>query len=195
MEQGKGAEGAEYKPFTVMAGTIEGDCERNYKYTESFADVMDAVRAWESVKGYHFAEIEYRAATSQSAEPVGFVSRRSLESLASAREADRAPHHHSAPIYAGRTDGDNTMPVYAAPIQSVVDVADVIHMARQRWQGEWSHSPEQIAEHYGESAQQDDCKCHRLGDWDSAHHPLCDANAAVASAQIAHTARQQPMTK
>nr|DAH73673.1 MAG TPA: hypothetical protein [Caudoviricetes sp.] len=50
------------QPFTVVAGKLEGDGERNYKYVESFADVMDAVRALDTCKGYHFAEIEYRAA-------------------------------------------------------------------------------------------------------------------------------------
>ncbi|MCY0854312.1 hypothetical protein [Cupriavidus sp. D39] len=50
------------QPFTVVAGKIEGDGEHNYKYVESFADVMDAVRALDTCKGYHFAEIEYRAA-------------------------------------------------------------------------------------------------------------------------------------
>ncbi|WP_416052772.1 hypothetical protein [Cupriavidus basilensis] len=56
-----------HQPFTVVAGKFEGDGERNYKYVDSFADVMDAVRALDTCKGYHFAEIEYRAAPQPSA--------------------------------------------------------------------------------------------------------------------------------
>lgn len=47
--------------FEVVAGKIEGDGERNYKYIESFPTLDAALVAHAKCQGYHFVDIEYRA--------------------------------------------------------------------------------------------------------------------------------------
>lgn len=44
--------------FTVVAGKLEDDGERNYKYIESFATLDEAQAALDKVRSYPFAEIE-----------------------------------------------------------------------------------------------------------------------------------------
>lgn len=49
--------------FTVLAGKYEGyDC-RCYKYCEDFATLDEAISAYDKVKDYPWAEIEYKGRT------------------------------------------------------------------------------------------------------------------------------------
>lgn len=46
--------------FIVTAGTYEGYCYRNYKYCEAFATLDEAISAYDKVKDYPWARIEYK---------------------------------------------------------------------------------------------------------------------------------------
>lgn len=46
--------------FIVTAGTYEGYCYRNCKYCEAFATLDEAIAAYDKVKDYPWARIEYK---------------------------------------------------------------------------------------------------------------------------------------
>lgn len=46
--------------FTVTAGTYEGYCYRICRYCEDFATLDEAISAYDKVKDYPWARIEYK---------------------------------------------------------------------------------------------------------------------------------------
>lgn len=46
--------------FTVVAGKLDSDHERNCKYINSFASLDDAIEAYDAVSDYPWHHIEYK---------------------------------------------------------------------------------------------------------------------------------------